>query len=398
MNRKNTHDNSLGRKRTIMCILAIMLTIILTFPSFASNENDAVDQQNTEAESPEEADGQSETDIRPEPAEAAEETDSSEDADVTDGQPADQVEEEAVEAPDEAGSGEDASSQKEETAPENKQEITTEDAAAEDTKAVDKKAEETKVENTKAEDTKAVDPEPGTNKDGDEEDSGSPVEEKAPVTKKRMLLVKADDGKKVSYSGSKVGSAAGETTVFTVKSDGTKYTGTCAQQGVQMSTSGTATITKISNSKKIAKVIYHYAIELDDKNWWTSDHKTDKVGTILGMSSDDATNVTKRRMIEAFCQIYNMGTTDWYKTITNANTGGWSTDTADRVRDFYTDISNKNWYENLTVPDGFEIWIADAGSAQAFMIWAYDEDTPPPPPPPVYVTLKKTSGNTDITG
>ena len=210
---------------------------------------------------------------------------------------------------------------------------------------------------------------------------------------------KSDDAKKVSYSGSKVGSAAGETTVFTVKSDGTNYTGTCAQQGVQMGSSGTAKITKISNSKKIAKVIYHYAIELDDKNWWTSSNKTDKVGTILGMSSADATNVTKQRMIEAFCQIYNMGSADWYKTITNANTGGWTTDTADRVRDYYADISDKNWYKNLTVPDGFEIWMADAGSSQSFMIWAYTKPAPPEPSVSTgFVTMKKTSGNTDITG
>lgn len=209
---------------------------------------------------------------------------------------------------------------------------------------------------------------------------------------------KAEEGKKVSYSGNKVGSAAGETSVFTVKSNGTNYTGTCAQQGVQMGTSGTAVITKISNSKKIAKVVYHYAIELDDKNWWTSSHKTDKVGTLLGMSLDDATNVTKRRMIEAFCQMYHMGTTDWYKTITNADTGGWTTGTADSVRDYYTGINDKNWYKNMTVPDGFEIWMADAGNSQPFIIWAYSKPAPSTPTAEYgFVTMKKISGNSDIT-
>ena len=225
-------------------------------------------------------------------------------------------------------------------------------------------------------------------------------EEKEPAEKPEVIKLKvpkaklagsgsSDEGKKVSYTGTKAGAAAGETSIFKVTTGGTTYTGTCAEQGVAMKSSGTATITKISNSKKIAKVVYHFAYELGDDNWWTSEKKDDKVGKILGMNNDSDANVTKRRMVEAFCQLYNMGTTDWYKTITSQNSGGWSTDTADRVRDYYTGINDRDWYKNSTVPEGFEIWYADAGNDQPFMIWAYT--------PTGYAAMKKVSGNTSIT-
>ena len=84
-----------------------------------------------------------------------------------------------------------------------------------------------------------------------------------------------------------------------------------------------------------------------------------------------------------------MGSSDWYKTITSADSGGWSSDTADKVRDYYSAISDKSWYKNMTVPSGFEIWMADAGNHQPFIIWAYN--------PTGFVTLKKESGNTSVT-
>ena len=213
-------------------------------------------------------------------------------------------------------------------------------------------------------------------------------EEKAEETPQQPLraVLKASSGEKVSYTAKRVGSNAGETSVFSVTSDGTSYTGACAEQGVSMKTSGKATITKIGNGTKIAKVIYYYAIALGDNNWWTSSHKTDKVGKILGMSNAGDTDVTKRRMIECFCQIYNMGSSNWYNTVTSSSGGGWSTNTADRVRDYYRDIDTSN----ISVPAGFEIWFANAdSSAQSFIMWAYKPDG--------YVTMKKVSGNTSIT-
>ena len=344
-----------GHRQPVSLILAIMLMMVLMVPSFASDETGAVDQSVDEA---------------------VEETVNGTDEEPTETFPA--------EAP------ENEPGKEREKENENENEEVPDYTNTNDTDALQVKEENT-VEDA------------GYTGAGDAEAETS-VEKKEMIPQKKTLNAKAAGAKaagdkKVSYTGSKVGSAAGETTVFKVTSDGTKYTGTCAKQGVTMGTSGTATITKISNSTKIAKVIYHFAIDLGDSNWWTSDHKTDKVGTILGMASNDATNVTKRRMVEAFCQIYNMGASDWYKTITNASTGGWTKDTADKVRDYYADINNKTWYKNLTVPDGFEIWLADAGNAQPFIIWAYTPPTPPAPSTPTgFVTMKKVSGNTSITG
>ena len=350
----NHYKKNKVHRKTVPVVLAALLMLALVVPSFALDQSGAADPQLHEAveETVNGPDGEPNEEI---PAEASE------------NEPGKEAEEETDEATDDTETNDTGALQ------------VNEDSAVED-----------------AEDTG----------NGDAETEVI-VPKKEVVPQKKQLDTKAAGAKaagnkKVSYIGSKVGSAAGETTVFKVTSDGTKYTGTCARQGMTMGTSGTATITKISNGTKIAKVIYHFAIDLGDSNWWTGDHKTDKVGTILGMASNDATNVTKRRMVEAFCQIYNMGANDWYKTITNANTGGWSTDTADRVRDYYADINNKTWYKNLTVPDGFEIWLADAGNAQPFIIWAYTPPAPPTPPTPTtttgFVTMMKVSGNANITG
>jgi hypothetical protein len=213
-----------------------------------------------------------------------------------------------------------------------------------------------------------------------------PVPVETPPAKREPVMLKASSSDNVSYSAKRVGSNAGETSVFSVTSGGKTYTGACAEQGVTMKSSGQATITKIDNSTKIAKVIYYYAIALGSDNWWTGDHKTDKVGKILGMDHADDTDVTKRRMVECFCQIYNMGSSDWYKTVTSSSGGGWSTGTADKVRDYYKNIDTSS----ISVPAGFEIWYAKSGSgAQSFIMWAYM--------PEGYVTMTKVSGNTNIT-
>ena len=209
---------------------------------------------------------------------------------------------------------------------------------------------------------------------------------KATEVKSNAPVLRAAAGQRITYTGTKVGSAAGETSVFKVVSDGTTYTGTCAKQGVKMSTSGQATITKIANTSKIAKLVYHYAVEPGNANWWNGSQSTDKAGLLLGYSSANATNVTKQRLIEAFCQIYNMGDSSWYSTITNPNTGGWTAETAQKVRNLYNSINA----DSITVPEGFEIWYADAGNSQPFMIWAYN--------PAGYVTMTKKSGNKKITG
>jgi hypothetical protein len=239
-------------------------------------------------------------------------------------------------------------------------------------------------------DTESSPEDPITGEDGSEDSGENEKEpEKTPLLRQEPVKLKASGDEKVSYTAKRWGSNAGETTVFKVNYDGKTYTGACAEQGVQMSTSGSAAISKISNTKKIAKVVYHYAIELGDKNWWTSSHRLDKVGKILGMEHSYDTDVTKRRMVECFCQIYNMGSSSWYNTVTSSSGGGWSTNTADKVRAYYRDLDTSG----ITVPDGFEIWFGkSANSKQPFIMWTYTSDASVG-----FVTMNKVSGNPAIT-
>lgn len=316
-------DKTRRDKKTKVCILTVLLVILLAMPAFAANETDE-----------KEIAGEEESAVTEEIQETGEQTD-----DVT---------------------------------PENETEEIKEDAEGGETESDPSDGEEKENEPEKP-DEKA-------------ESGEDPLPAEAPAAKQEPVVLKASSSGKVSYSAKRVGSNAGETSVFSVTSGGKTYTGACAEQGVTMKSSGQAAITKIDNSTKIAKVIYYYAIALGSDNWWTGDHKTDKVGKILGMDHADDTDVTKRRMVECFCQIYNMGSSDWYKTVTSSSGGGWSTGTADKVRDYYKNIDTSG----ISVPAGFEIWYAKSDSgAQSFIMWAYM--------PEGYVTMTKVSGNTKIT-
>lgn len=316
-------DKTRRDKKTKVCILTVLLVILLAMPAFAANETDE-----------KEIAGEEESAVTEEIQETGEQAD-----DVT---------------------------------PENETEEIKEDAEGGETESDPSDGEEKENEPEKP-DEKA-------------ESGEEPLPAEAPAAKQEPVVLKASSSGKVSYSAKRVGSNAGETSVFSVTSGGKTYTGACAEQGVTMKSSGQAAITKIDNSTKIAKVIYYYAIALGSDNWWTGDHKTDKVGKILGMDHADDTDVTKRRMVECFCQIYNMGSSDWYKTVTSSSGGGWSTGTADKVRDYYKNIDTSG----ISVPAGFEIWYAKSDSgAQSFIMWAYM--------PEGYVTMTKVSGNTKIT-
>ena len=291
-------DKTRRDKKTKVCILTAVLVILLAMPAFAANETDE-----------KEITGEEESTVTEEIQATGEQAD-----DVT---------------------------------PENEDEEIKEDA---------------EVEETEAEPADEEDNENEPEKPDEKAESGEkPLPAEAPAAKPEPVMLKASSSGNVSYSAKRVGSNAGETSVFSVTSGGKTYTGACAEQGVTMKSSGQAAITKIDNSTKIAKVIYYYAIALGSDNWWTG-------------------------MVECFCQIYNMGSSDWYKTVTSSSGGGWSTGTADKVRDYYKNIDTSG----ISVPAGFEIWYAKSDSgAQSFIMWAYM--------PEGYVTMTKVSGNTKIT-
>lgn len=212
--------------------------------------------------------------------------------------------------------------------------------------------------------------------DVSKEPAAAPVQNAVPAKNAALKAPKA--GSSVSYKAKRVGEGSGQTTVFTVKDGGTTYTGACAEEGVSMSSSGTATTSKIANSTKIAKVVYYYG---EVKGWWSGSDATDSAKNVLGL--DYSTDITKRRLIECFCQIYNQGSSKWYNTVTGSS--GWSKTTADAVRDYYADIDTSS----ITVPDGFEMYFCDAGSdSQSFIMWFFN------PVVNGYVCLQKNAAST----
>lgn len=186
-----------------------------------------------------------------------------------------------------------------------------------------------------------------------------------------------DDGQTVTYKSARKGSGSGETTVFTVKDDGKTYKGVCAEQGVPGG-SGRAKLSRISNGKKIAKVVYKYGVK---QKWLTGDDATDNCTNLLKLSYH--TDVTKRRMLECFCQIANMGENAWLKAVTGSQ-GGWSSSTAKAVLKYYKNIDTSD----INVPSNFNLYLAKPTSSgvQDFMIWEMEDD-------PLYLKLFKVDAN-----
>lgn len=168
-------------------------------------------------------------------------------------------------------------------------------------------------------------------------------------------------GDSVDFKGWREGSGGGQTALFTATSGDKSYTGTCAQAGVALTATGKAKVTRIANDTKIAKAIYHFAYELsEDDNWWTSSHRFDNVGSIIGISG---TQFSKRKMLECFCQIHNMGSQKWYDVCTDA---GVAIATARAVRNYYENLN----VSGVTVPDSFEIYLSiPTNSSQQFIMW-----------------------------
>ena len=149
------------------------------------------------------------------------------------------------------------------------------------------------------------------------------------------------------------------------------------------SSSGKASVTKLSKSSKIAKMVYKYGIE---KEWFVDkDHaNTGTAKSVLGLSYD--TVVTKQRLVECFCQISTQGKSTWKSVITSSSGGGWNPSTAQAVLDFY----DAEDIDKIVVPDSFEIWKAEPEEGQSFIFWKYESTGK--------LKLEKVSSNTSITG
>ena len=201
-------------------------------------------------------------------------------------------------------------------------------------------------------------------------------------------VLRAANGTSVSYTSwieytQHSGGARREVRVFKAAVDGKTFEGVCAQLGTKGNASGTATITKVSNSSRIAKIMYHYGVEL---GWWRGAQANESAQTVMGLSNNIAT--TKRVLLEYASQIYHQSKSDW---MTNA-TGKAEMSTA-FANAVYKCITTGLSVDGVTVPDSFEMYYCDAGSGQDFSLWNYT-----PPVTTGFVKVKKISADQVITG
>ena len=158
-------------------------------------------------------------------------------------------------------------------------------------------------------------------------------------------------------------------------SGGEGYVGTCCQPGVTPDDSGTATMSKFSNTSLTAKLAYQYGY----KNNWIRSY------AVL----DGFQNLTNAARFMYMIQMSQVGENQWNSWAVNNNF-------SQRVR-----TNSINMYHsasaavaNLTVPDGFECYLCYPSSGhQRFILYKYTE-----PPKSGFVKAKKVSANTDITG
>lgn len=250
----------------------------------------------------------------------------------------------------------------------------------------------------KTEEVSGMEGEAGDNTEestGQGEDEGEAEKPKAVMLQSNAAAAAAKSvsvGEKISYTGKRVGKVD-QTTIFTYKdtSRGLTFTGTCRQAGIPMDKSGTGTIeSRISNTSKIAKVLYLYAVQ---KDWLTGKDAATNARKVLGLNYE--VGFTYRRLIESACQIHSMGKKAFKKAMMNV--GGVSEPTVDAICDWYSNLD----VSKVTVPDEFEAYqVATASGVQPFTMWVLKDTpvTPPPAPTPGFVTLKKVSGNESLTG
>ena len=158
--------------------------------------------------------------------------------------------------------------------------------------------------------------------------------------------------------------------------DGISYEGTCAQAGIDALSSGTATATKISNTSREAKMIYHLAYE---EGWWNTSDGVNASPDIPGVYSE--WYFPRAYVVEAVAQACSMGRDAFVEGYIN---NGFE-------EEYF--IAIYNWIvsyniSNITVPDGFELYHCDAGSTQDFVLWKYT--------PSGHITLQKKASETGL--
>lgn len=243
----------------------------------------------------------------------------------------------------------------------------------------DESAEEPAAEEIAAED-KDHEEEPAAEDPG----SGTLTPER-PALKAPVLKALPANNTKVSYT-----SAGSHPVKFTVKSGGYTFKGTCATLGVDNASSGKATVKRISNSSKIAKLVYYYGYK---KGWWKGSNSTKKATTVMGFTDKNCTENAKQ-CIEALIQRDNMGWTAFWNARKSGKYRMYSTDSfVKEINELY-----KKDVSKITIPDDviFEMFHGETSSSkqQDFYVWRYKEN---PVKPNGFVAVEKVSADVSIT-
>ena len=192
-----------------------------------------------------------------------------------------------------------------------------------------------------------------SNENEDEDDEADETEED--------VITGMDTGDTVSYTSKleTTGSSDMEIRVFTVNNNGTKYEGACAQIGVKALKRGNASVTRVSNDSRHAKLIYKYAVEMD---WWRGPEGEKSARSELGV--DFSVKTTKRKLVEYMNQISRQGSA-WKDAAVEG--AGMTSSFANTIYRYVTgrDVSD------VTVPDNFELYYCVADSGQNFTVWRF---------------------------
>ena len=280
----------------------------------------------------------------------------------------------------------------------------TEDADTQDGETVEQ-AEQTE-EITDAEDNESTEPSEGDETedgDGDAKEDETPAEETGEETddtgdtgdstpaETREAPAKAASGLPANNTKVNYTSAGSHPVKFTVKAEGHKFKGTCATLGVDNASSGKATVKRISNNSRIAKLVYYYGYK---KGWWQGKNSSKKATTVMDFSDSNCTENAKQ-CIEALIQRDNMGWSDFWAARKVNGYRMYSTDSFMReINDLYknTDISK------ISIPDDvvFEMFhgVTSSSKVQDFYVWRYKEI---PTSTNGFVAVEKVSGNVSIT-
>lgn len=171
-------------------------------------------------------------------------------------------------------------------------------------------------------------------------------------------------GQSISYRATHVGPSDGGIdgiATFTFPND-SEAIGTCAQLGVSLKSSGSATVqSRISNDSRLAKMVYYLVYEL--KYWQTPTRDQSIYGVVPGVIS--STVWKKGYLVEAISQLAVMGRSSWLHTWGSNNV------TAPKVADWYESFN----VSSIHVPDNFEMYYCVCDGAQNFTFWKFAQNS-----------------------